>query len=92
MRAIKAILVDAGNKKRSMADVNEDIVCLTALQAVNLPKFTLDDIPLFLSIMSDLFPSVDMPTTEYGALIPALTKACEDSLLQPTPNFINKCL
>lgn len=57
MRALKAILTAAGNLKRVMTDI-EDIVCLRALMDVNIPKFTKNDIPLFISITNDLFPGV----------------------------------
>ena len=60
MRALKAILTAAGNLKRLMNEI-EDIVCLQALMSVNLPKFTLNDIPLFKSITSDLFPGISIP-------------------------------
>lgn len=55
-----------------MPDDNEDIVTLTALKAVNLPKFTINDIPLFLSIMKDLFPGIEMPNSDYVDLKKAL--------------------
>ena len=72
MRALKAILTAAGNLKRIMTD-KEDIICLRALMDVNLPKFTLNDVPLFKSITSDLFPDVQPPVIDYGKLMEALT-------------------
>lgn len=71
MRALKAILTAGGNLKRIMTD-SEDIICLRALMDVNLPKFTLNDIPLFKSITSDLFPGIDLPDIDYGELLQSL--------------------
>ena len=75
MRALKAILTAAGNLKRIMTD-SEDIICLRALMDVNIPKFTINDIPLFKSITSDLFPGIELPFIDYGLLLEALKNAC----------------
>ena len=72
MRAVKAILTAAGDLKRKMAKSSEDVICLRALLDVNLPKFTINDIPLFNSITSDLFPGVEMETRDYGQLLDKL--------------------
>ena len=57
MRSLKAILTASGDLKRAL-DYSEDILILIAIMDVNIPKFTINDIPLFKSITSDLFPGV----------------------------------
>jgi dynein heavy chain len=71
---------------------SEDIICLRALMDVNLPKFTINDIPLFKSITSDLFPGVERPVIDYGDLLRSLQTACIETNLQPKENFLNKCI
>jgi dynein heavy chain len=75
MRALKTILTAAGNLKRTVKEI-EDIICLRALMDVNIPKFTLNDVPLFLSITNDLFPGVHLPDIDYGNLENALKSSC----------------
>ena len=67
MRALKATLTAASQLKRTMKEI-EDTVILRALMDVNLPKFTTNDVPLFLSIASDLFPGVKLPKSDYAKL------------------------
>lgn len=59
MWALKAILVAAANLKKCTPELGELTLCLKALKDVNIPKFTKEDIPLFNSIISDLFPGVE---------------------------------
>ena len=83
MRAVKAILTAAGNLKRVMTTDPEDVVCLRAMMDVNIPKFTLNDVPLFQSITSDLFPTTKLPEIDYGKLYEALVKYCVSKNYQP---------
>jgi len=64
MRGLKAILTAAGDLKRKL-DYAEDNLILIAIMDVNIPKFTIHDIPLFKSITSDLFPGITLPEREY---------------------------
>jgi dynein heavy chain len=66
MRALKAILTACGNLRRKMAEFPEDLIGLRALYDVNVPKFTSNDIPLFMGITRDLFPGVVLPNPDYS--------------------------
>ena len=92
MRAVKAILTACGNLKIRYPEENEDILALRALNDVNLPKFTSNDIPLFLGITSDLFPGVELTPIDYGALLTGIEEACQIQNLQPTEEFKSKCI
>jgi dynein heavy chain, axonemal len=65
LRALKSVLVMAGSLKRGSSDMPEDLVLMRALRDMNLPKFVFDDVPLFLGLISDLFPGMDCPRVRY---------------------------
>ena len=91
MRVLKSILVAAGNLKKANPKENELKLCLRALFQVNLPKFTQNDIPLFQSITSDLFPGVQKFETDYSTLTNQLKEECKKLHIQATDTFITKC-
>ncbi len=76
LRALKSVLVMAGQLKRGSPDLTEDMVLMRALRDMNLPKFVFDDVPLFLGLISDLFPGLDCPRVRY----PSLNDAVEDAM------------
>lgn len=57
MRAVKSILTAAGNLKREHIDQDESELVLKAIIDITVPKFTNKDVPLFMDIVTDLFPS-----------------------------------
>ena len=92
MRAVKTVIVAAGNLKRAAPDEREEALLLRALQDVNVPKFLAHDLPLFAGILSDLFPGIERPPFDYGPLLRAIKVACEDQNLQSVPIFIRKVI
>lgn len=49
---------------------------MRALRDMNLPKFVYEDVPLFLGLISDLFPGLDCPRVRY----PNFNDAVEETL------------
>jgi dynein heavy chain len=92
MRAVKSILTACGNQRRILADWDEDKICLKALNDVNVPKFTSNDILLFNGITSDLFPGVTLPKLDYDLLEEKMLEACKTNNLIPKPCFLSKCI
>lgn len=51
---------------------------MRALRDMNLPKFVFEDVPLFLGLISDLFPGLDCPRVCY----PSFNDAVEQTLME----------
>lgn len=73
LRALKAVLVIAGSMKRLTPDTPDELLLMRALRDMNIPKLVKPDVPLFLGLLSDLFPSVTCERT----MLPSLKEAVE---------------
>ncbi|KAG7240353.1 hypothetical protein INR49_026924, partial [Caranx melampygus] len=76
MRAVKTVISAAGNLKRENPQMNEELICLRAIQDVNVPKFLQDDLKLFNGIVSDLFPKIKQEPIDYGTLEESMRNVC----------------
>ncbi|KAK0176317.1 hypothetical protein PV328_000464 [Microctonus aethiopoides] len=92
MRAVKTVLVMAGSLKRENLDKNEEIVLIKALRDSNLPKFLSDDADLFLAILADLFPNIEIPDDPHGIFEETIVSIMTEAKLQPENSSIRKII
>ncbi|MBN3325639.1 DYH1B protein, partial [Atractosteus spatula] len=98
MRAIKSVLVMAGQRRRASVETlvltaeEESSILIGALQDANLPKLVPEDVPLFKSIMGDLFPRVITPKSFNPNLEKAIAIATKLLGLQQWPNQTEKVI
>lgn len=65
---------------------------MRALRDFNIPKIISDDVPVFMGLIGDLFPSLDVPRKRDQDFEKTVKQAAVDLLLQPEENFILKVL
>ncbi|XP_059610636.1 dynein beta chain, ciliary isoform X2 [Phlebotomus argentipes] len=90
LRAIKSVLVVAGSLKRGDPGRPEEEVLMRALRDFNIPKVVTDDMPVFMGLIGDLFPALDVPRKRDQDFEKTVKQAALDLLLQPEDNFILK--
>ncbi|XP_058415682.1 dynein axonemal heavy chain 9 [Diceros bicornis minor] len=90
LRAIKSVLVVAGSLKRGDPDRPEDQVLMRSLRDFNIPKIVTDDMPVFMGLIGDLFPALDVPRRRDLNFEALVRKAVVDLKLQAEDNFVLK--
>ncbi|KAL5008122.1 hypothetical protein ScPMuIL_013703 [Solemya velum] len=99
MRAIKSVLVMAGHARqqaqnkiiggnKQFGEKEESYILIHSLKDANLPKFLSEDVPLFESILHDLFPGITPPAPDHGILEKAISMAIRDQSLQHWPSQV----
>ncbi|XP_036884188.1 dynein heavy chain 9, axonemal isoform X2 [Sturnira hondurensis] len=90
LRAIKSVLVVAGSLKRGDPDRPEDQVLMRSLRDFNIPKIVTDDMPVFMGLIGDLFPTLDIPRRRDLNFESLVRKAVVELKLQAEDNFVLK--
>ncbi|NXL65574.1 DYH9 protein, partial [Chordeiles acutipennis] len=90
LRAIKSVLVVAGSLKRDDPERPEDQVLMRSLRDFNIPKIVTDDVPVFMGLIGDLFPALDVPRKRDLNFEAFVKQAVLDLGLQAEDNFVLK--
>nr|PIL99668.1 dynein heavy chain family protein [Toxoplasma gondii COUG] len=92
LRAVKAVLRQAGSLKRADTAVDEEMLLMRALRDFNIAKITTDDKPIFLRLIEDLFPGIQAPSKRDAQLWKAVTNVTKKQKLQAEEQFVLKCV
>lgn len=84
------MLVVAGSLKRADPDRQENEVLMRALRDFNTPKIVTDDLPVFMGLIGDLFPAMNVPRKRDPKFEASVKEATESLGLQPEDNFVLK--
>ena len=82
-----------GATKRANRDQTEPFLVYRTLRDMNLSKLVAQDVPLFLSLLADLFPSIPAPPKgEYPEVEASLQKQVENEKLVYHDGWVNKVI
>lgn len=84
------MLVVAGSLKRDDPERPEDQVLMRSLRDFNIPKIVTDDVPVFMGLIGDLFPALDVPRKRDLNFESFVRQAVLDLRLQAEDNFVLK--
>ncbi|KAA6390913.1 MAG: putative dynein heavy chain, partial [Streblomastix strix] len=77
---------------KDLAQKMTQLYKLSSEQLSQQDHYEFDDVPLFMDIIRDLFPGVNIPPVEHAILQQSLTSVLKIQGMQPAQQFILKCL
>ena len=92
LRNILSVLRTAGSLKRKHMQADEYLLLFQTLRQINLSKLVFEDVPLFLSLVNDLFPANNDVQAEDPSLEQLMTDSIYIHRLQPVPSWRRKLM
>ena len=92
LRNILSVLRTMGAAKRSNPDKSEPYLVMRTLRDMNMSKYVAEDVPLFLSLIDDLFPGLKADKATFPDVESAMQKQVNDKGLQLHPSWMSKCV
>ena len=92
LRNILSVLRSAGNLLRRSAASGEEAVFIKCVRDINLSKMVREDVPVFKSLLADIFPGAEPDASKHTAIEAAITAASSAAGLTMTEAFMLKCL
>ncbi|GIM07381.1 hypothetical protein Vretimale_11536 [Volvox reticuliferus] len=82
----------AGSLKRLDPEGSEEVILYRTMLDLIKPKLVYLDLPLFMALLSDLFPGVELPPPDGGSLRRAIETELREANLQIVPEFVTKII
>eukprot|EP00762_Andalucia_godoyi_P002900 ANDGO_04168.mRNA.1 Dynein beta chain len=90
LRAIKSVLVVAGSLRRAEPHIDEEMILMRALRDFNLPKIVADDLSVFMGLINDLFPGLELPRKRDMTFEETIRQCIVEKGWQPEESLILK--
>ena len=90
LRNILSVLRTCGTTKRAEPEKSENLLFMRTVRDMNLSKFVADDVPLYLSLISDTFPGLKAEKARYLDVEKAVEEVIGEMGLQMHVPFVDK--